>query len=329
MIPVGLPSVEWMLLVGALLGSLLIWAGWTLLLILCPKKRKSLTQGTLILYLLFSIPAVFTLYKIIQINWALRTYERENIAQFRPTLQQAQTLGQIQMPPATQLRLAVADTPESFQDAIFPFPVAVANINALRVERYIAFNIGDNSEVIGFSPKNMRVTGEGSSLQQGWLCDTHYPVEFLLNADGTIESFERCILAQAQNVDGIQVPKGTSVRASSGNAYTDGFVDADRWVLDIPAETAVKIEGLLISGPIIALDQQRKLYEVDRAELAQATQLGGVYHPAGSPIRLNPREIRKSYPADWLITAAPSQPEQQSFIYDRSGRLITTLKNAP
>lgn len=74
MIPVGLPSVEWMLLVGALLGSLLIWAGWTLLLILRPKKRKSLTRNQGILYLLFSIAAVFTLYKIIQINWALRMF---------------------------------------------------------------------------------------------------------------------------------------------------------------------------------------------------------------------------------------------------------------
>lgn len=78
------------------------------------------------------------------------------------------------------------------------------------------------------------MTGNGVTLQSGWRCDAAQPVEFDLKADGDVSAFSRCVLADGNIVDGIVLPKGTFLRASTGNVYTDGFIDSDRWVLDTP-----------------------------------------------------------------------------------------------
>ena len=110
---------------------------------------------------------------------------------------------------------------------MFPHPVRVADIDAVEIARYIAIKTNDNYETIGFTPDNMRITGNGVTTQSGWRCDATRPVEFDLRPDGSISAFSRCILANGNVVDGITLPEGTSLRASTGNVYIDGFVDSD------------------------------------------------------------------------------------------------------
>jgi hypothetical protein len=58
-------------------------------------------------------------------------------------------------------------------------------------------------------------TGHGTTMQNGWRCDSLQTVEFELKPDGGVSAFSNCTLAQGNVVDGITLPEGTSQRGLS------------------------------------------------------------------------------------------------------------------
>ncbi|MND23684.1 hypothetical protein [Agrobacterium tumefaciens] len=329
MIPVALPSVEAVLLVAFLLATTFVWAVWTLgLLIRYASGRWK--RPAILPYGLVTAIAVFTLWQIAGFCLEMRAYDRERTANYRPELLEPTRLGQIDMPEGTKLELAIANNRDAFSRAVFPHPVRVADIDAVEIARYIAIKTNDNYETVGFTPDNMRITGNGVTVQSGWRCDATRLVEFDLRADGGISAFSRCILADGNVVDGITLPDGTSLRASTGNVYIDGFVDSDRWVLDTPRDRTVHVDNFDLSDATIALDDERKLHEIKGAVLSKEAMLGIRRHAAGTHVRYNPRHFRKDYPAAWLLSpplpdADPRPVSPGSLVQGREGEVLTTL----
>lgn len=304
MIPVGLPSLPFVLLVVFLLGTTLLWLVWTASLVFTPAGQRLEGLARKAAYALISCIALFTLYKIVDLKLQMAAYHAEMTAKFAPTLETAQRLGQLEMPAQTRLSLAIENTPESFNQALFPEPVAIAGISARQVERYIAIQTDENHQTQGFQPKTMRVIGDGVAVQQGWLCDAAEPIEFDLHEDGSIASFSRCVLAAGNRVDGIDLPKVSSVWQSQGLTYTDGFVDKDRWVIDTPSGQVVEAGGVSLIAPVIMLTGDRTLHAISRAVLAQEAVLDHQQYPAGAAVEWNPRSHR----GQWLVGPSPQQP---------------------
>lgn len=305
MIPVALPSLSFVLLVVFLLGTTLLWLIWTLSLLIQPTRPRLPSRLSKILYTLIAGMSLWTLYQLIDFKWQMDAYTAQMQAEFAPTLQVATRLGGITMPAKTQLALAIANTPESFQKAQFPVPVDIVGISATHIERYLDIQTDDQYQTSGFQPQSMRVTGQGITVQQGWRCDASEPVEFDLEPDGRISAFKRCILAPGNRAADVELPKGTAVWRTEGTTYADGFIDADHWSLDTPMDQVVKITGLSLQSPFISLTEERQLHEVRRATLAQATQLGHLPYPAGTQVRFNARSQRALQPLQWDIKASP------------------------
>lgn len=331
MIPVALPSVEFLVIVGLLFLTTLVWFVWTVWLLFFRKSQKPWANHWFALYGLTTFPALFTLYHVVTFSLEMRTLDREHEKNFAPTLTSSERIGQIDMPEGTKLRLAAAQKLESFGRATFPHPVEIAGINALAVDRYIAVKYDDSYNVTGFAPDNMRIVGEGTSEQQGWTCKATTPVEFDVNDDGSVKAFKRCVLAAGNAADGISLPSGTEVWTSTGNVYTDGFTDTDRWVMDIPRDKTVLLDGLELTGPRIMLDDHKKLYEVSSGSLAKDTSFGADTYPAGTLVRFNPRHIRDSHPNAWLLTPKEGVEDDaillppDGTVLDRTGKVLATL----
>ncbi|MCM2458386.1 hypothetical protein HGO37_23610 [Rhizobium sp. CG4] len=331
MIPVALPSVEFLVIVGLLFLTTLVWFVWTVWLLFFRKSQKPWANHWFALYGLTTFPALFTLYHVVTFSLEMRTLDRERENNFAPTLTSSERIGQIDMPEGTKLRLAAAQKLESFGRATFPHPVEIAGINALAVDRYITIKYDDSYNVTGFAPDNMQVVGEGTSEQQGWTCKAATPVEFDVNEDGSVKAFKRCVLAAGNAADGISLPSGTEVWTSTGNVYTDGFTDTDRWVMDIPRDKTVLVDGLEIASPRILLDDRKQLYEVSSGSLAKDTSFGANTYPAGTLVRFNPRQIRDSYPNAWLLTPKEGVEDDaillppDGTVLDRAGKVLATL----
>lgn len=334
MIPVSLPSVEFVVLVFTLLAITIIWIVWTLFLCcrwLLSLRNPQLIKGkwrmiTVLTYLVVMTVALFTIGTFFnfkrQTDEYLSTYNR----QYRPVLDAPQRLGGIDMPAGTKLELAVADQKEAFRVATFPSPVLVAGVNALKVERYLytAAEKQDGSTL--FEPQTMYVSGLDTATQNGWHCDATHPLEFTLKSDGSDLTFSSCTLAEGNHIEGAQVPMGSEVSFSTGTVYVDGFFDNDRWILNLPEEAVIEIDGLPLKGPVVRLDDQLKIYQVDRAKLAHDTVFGGINYESGVTVRFNSRVLRPTYSQSWLIQVSQQQilsSNEKHRVHDRSGTFLT------
>jgi len=329
MIPVALPSVELLLYLAFFFAATVFWFGWTIRLVVRYSTGRW-RRPVLLPYVLITACALFTLWQCAAFYLQMRSSERQREASYRPELVEPMRLGPIDMPKGTKLELAVADQPGSFKRAVFPSPVRMLDIDAIEVARYIAIQTNEKYETVGFTPQNMRITGHGTTMQNGWRCDALQPVEFELKPDGGVSAFSSCTLADGNVVDGITFPEGTSLRASTGNVYTDGFVDSDRWVLDTPEGVPVRIDSFELADASIALDAERKLYEVKSAVLSSGATLAERRYLAASAIRFNPRHVREDYADAWLITPPPgadgSQPvAPKTIVQRRDGKVLATL----
>ena len=156
MIPVALPSVEMLLVLAFCLAATFFWFVWTLWLAV-RYARGRWCRPALLPYSLVTPFALFTLWQFADFYLQVWTYEGERAASYRPELPEPMRLGQIDMPKGTKLELAVADQKESFNRAVFPNPVRIADIDAVEVSRYVAMKTNGNYEIVGFSAENMRI----------------------------------------------------------------------------------------------------------------------------------------------------------------------------
>lgn len=321
MIPVGLPSVEFLLAVLALLLTTVVWVGWSVCLLLSRNGIRGLRGTRLAVYLAVALVSLFTLFKIAELMLALSASEREQALHYRPTLATTQKIEGIEMPAGTRLTLSVAAQLSSFTSARFPAAIPLLGVNTLHLERYVRIEHDEEFNPISTLALNQRLTGEGNSPQRDWICDASHPIVFELE-DGQLNRFERCTLASGNRLEGIALATGTEVRASEGNTYTDGFIDLDRWVLDVPQSQTITLDSVPLRSPVISLDSQRQIYEVSRAELSQPVLFGDIEHAAGTLAHLNPRSLRKRYPNAWLFTAA----DGFTLIQSRSGKILESTK---
>ena len=95
-------------------------------------------------------------------------------------------------------------------------------------------------------------------------------------------------MAEGNRIESAEVPAGSEVRSSTGTVYIDGFIDDDRWLKDLAKETVIEIDGLTLSGPVLKLDDQLNIYQVDRAFLKHDVIFGGASHAAGESVSYNP-----------------------------------------
>jgi len=190
----------------------------------------------------------------------MSAYELEQRTLFHPTLTQTHTIAGIQMPAGTVLKLGVPLDYESFYEANFPHPIDIQGVQTTAMARYISYQTDENYKTAGYTPQNMRLTGIGTATQSGWLCDAAFAITLTTLANGNIRDFQSCTLANGNIVDGIHLPSGAEVIATTGTTYTDGRIDQDRWLIHLPSDTNTNIHQRIQRGGAIYLDGNRKLY---------------------------------------------------------------------
>lgn len=161
----------------------------------------------------------------------------EHKAEFRPVLSEDRIIGGINMPAGTELELNEANDLETFRTAKFPQPVRFIGMDALIVNRYYHRGSAAKHRVLNYTPRNIWLSGIGESLQNGWNCDATYSITFETNDDGSIKTFERCVAATGNMIEGSPLPPGSKIRVSDGTLWSDGTFDPDRWNIALPDTT--------------------------------------------------------------------------------------------
>lgn len=261
MIPIGLPSLEFVLIRLAYLAAMLIWLAWLLRLGFSQKARQRLRSWRGPLFLILSAIVAYATWSIYDFNRHLTAYRAEQQALYHPVLAAGQNLGGIDMPAGTALRLALAAQPASFDRAAFAQPVTISGVDALRAERYIAVQTDADYKTSGFSAVNLRLTGMGESRQSGWICDATLPVVFLTHPDGRIDRFESCTAATGNLIDGHPLPRGAEIIASQGRVFLNGTIGADRWQIHLPTDARLTLQGTSQTGGALFLDADRNVID--------------------------------------------------------------------
>ncbi|OZI37606.1 hypothetical protein CAL29_04180 [Bordetella genomosp. 10] len=354
MIPVPLPSASFFFLMAASFCALAGLACWLGLLAVGKPVRRAFRASpvkhgvSLAVVLLLSGPALAYLY----FTWEIeREFAREEAAR-RMTLAQAARVGAIDMPAGTRLTLRRAGAPETFTLAEFPRPVAVGGVQATRVARELTDEYDETSHDIAASyPTSLAATGAGVQAVDGWRCDASRGVTFDTARDGASTRMAHCVLADGNAVamprgrdrsssrhgDGageaampaaddrpaddrpIALPAGTELRATDGNRYVDGFTDADRWEIEAPAGTVLRVAGLAVLDALIRLDGERRYFELSRGTLPCDLALGEMRYAAGARIRSAPRNWRDTHPDAWVFSPWDGIPARREGHADVGG----------
>lgn len=260
MIPIGLPSIEFVLICLALLLATATWLGWTLGLAISQALRQRLRGRWVFVYLIFAGVSLFTLWKIYDIRQNFTAYRAEQQFLFHPTLTEPQRLGAIDMPAGTQLVLSLPRQYDAFSMATFPYPIDIRGVQSLQAERYLNIQTDENYQTKGHTPENIRLRGLGHSPQEGWICDASQTITFSTHADGSVNHFESCTLAAGNQTDSIDLPAGAELIRTTGTTYLNGDIDIDRWLIHLPANVDTHINGKTQTGGTLFLDDARKLH---------------------------------------------------------------------
>ncbi|WP_143220544.1 MULTISPECIES: hypothetical protein [unclassified Achromobacter] len=300
-------------------------------------RAAPIKQGVgLLLVVLLSFPSASFLYAM----WSIDQDNAREAAARRMTLAQAARIGPVDMPAGTRLTLSVAGKPETFTQAEFAYPVLIGGVLATRVKREITDEYDQESYDISVSyPTTMAVTGAGVQQVDGWRCDAARGVTFDTARDGTLVRMAHCVLAQGNTVAmpvrggkdpaargvgatdlalppghvaaDIALPAGSDLRASSGNRYVDGFTDADRWEVEPPQGTVLRIAGLALLDPLIRLDGERRYFELPSGRLPCDLVLGEMHYTAGTRVRSAPRSWRDKHPDAWVFSPWSGTPARR------------------
>ena len=261
MIPVALPSSEFVLILLAALVATLVWMVWALRLTFDKQARSRLRGWRGPLFLLLAGIAVYVMFSAYALRRDFNAFAAEQQEIYHPILEHAQTLGRIAMPSGTKLRLAVPRQPAAFDRAEFPHPLLVGGVNALLAERYLRIHTDESYQTTGFTPQNLRLTGVGESQQAGWRCDATSVIVFETHPDGTIKAFQSCRAGAGNLIEGQPLPKAAEIVATEGRLYLDGRRGLDRWIIYVPQDASMQIDGVDQKGGALLLDADRKVIE--------------------------------------------------------------------
>lgn len=262
MIPIGLPSYEFIFVRLAFFAATMIWIVWTLRLVFNYKARSRLRATRAAVFALLSVISVYSLWSVYALRRDFIAYKAEQTAKYHPVLSENRRLGGIDMPTGTALTLGIALQPEAFNRAEFPHPVMIGGIETLSVERYLRIETDENYHTTGFTSENIRLTGIGTSKQEGWICDSTAVVVFETHTDGSIKDFQSCTAAAGNSIDNIPLPAGSQITTIDGRKYLDGRYSPDRWLIHIPTDSNFLISGTDLKGGSMFLDVNRAIVEL-------------------------------------------------------------------
>ena len=326
------------------LAGLVCWLG---ILAVSKRSRAALRaapikQGVgLLLVLLLGAPSMAFLYAM----WSIDQQSAREAAARQMSLTQAARIGAIDMPAGTRLTLRRVGEPETFTQAEFPQAVAVGGVQATRVTRELTDEYDSKTYAIAATyATSLAATGAGTQSVDGWRCDATRGVTFDTARDGTLVRMAHCMLAHgntvgmpgsgardlassssrnaaadpgkasdssaasAPNAADLALPPGSNLRATSGNRYVDGFTDADRWEVEPPEGTVLRIAGLALLDPLLRLDGERRYFELPRGALPCDLVLGEMHYTAGTRVRSAPRNWRNEHPDAWVFSPWNGQP---------------------
>lgn len=259
MIPIGLPSYEFLLVHLAYFAVTLIWVVWASRLVFGESAKGRLRTWRGPIFFLLGGITFYSTWSVYDLNKKLNAHVAQHQANYLPVLQGWQRLGGFDMPPGTKLRLAVARELGSFQRAEFPYPISVGGVDAVLAERYLSIHTDDAYQITGYTPQNLRLTGMGTSAQAGWLCDASVVIVLDTHPDGAPKAFQSCSAASGNLIEGKALPIGAEIIASEGSLFLDGRRGLDRWIIHLPKEGALQLkEGEQIGGTIL-LDGDRRV----------------------------------------------------------------------
>lgn len=257
MIPIGLPSFEFVFIRLAYLVATLVWIIWALRLALGRNFRDRLRAWRGPVFLLLTGVALYSIWSVYDFYRHMTAYAAERAINYHPVLGRARRLGAIDMPAGTTLSLAVAGQAEAFYQAEFPHPIAISGVQTLLAERYLAMHTDDSYRTSGFTPQNLRLTGLGDTRQAGWICDATKTVVFDTDPDGAVKAFQSCSAASGNLIQGQAVPEAAEIIVSEGRLYLDGRRGPDRWIVHLPQESRFQSDGVTQTGGTLLLDADR------------------------------------------------------------------------
>lgn len=305
MIPVALPSM--LLLVLLLLSFLatVFLAGWGVMLALSKSARRAFhrrLKTSLFVLMLSMVLASFFALMLWGSHEVTHEVDRQQAAR-HITLTQPARLGTIDMPAGTKLMLDIAGNIESFSHAEFPHPVTAYDVEATTLSRDISVDYDDKTFATkGSHATSVAVKGVGRQKVLGWWCDAAESIQFDVQPDGDLKSFDHCLLADGNQVGDIAVPKGATLRLNGGTVYGDGFRDDDYWRIQWADGQVLHLFQLPLKQPALMLDRQRRLLGFDEASLACETSLGPMTYPAGTLVQSARRGLRDKYPGTWIFS---------------------------
>jgi len=343
MIPIALPSAGFYLFVslGFLAGLVLL--GWAVVMVASAGARRTVRKYWKTSSLLLVVLAVpFAFYAWVQaVVWQVERESDRAEAARNVTLQAATTVGGVAMPAGTRLKLQDEGLLETYLEAEFPQPVAMYGVLASSARRYLNTDYDSETYALrGRYPRNVIVRGAGSQTVLGWQCDATQDIEFEVARDGAMTALDKCVLGPGNRAETLDLAPGSIVYGSGGTVYTDGSRDPDRWRIEVKNPVAVRIFGLPLSEPRLYLDEARRLLRVSDAELACATQFGGVSYAAGTQVKSARRgrgDEREPYPGVLVLSPWDGQvarrdgqadvPEGMSVMQTLAGEVVGVVKN--
>lgn len=314
MIPIALPSASfYLLLTVSFFAGILLCGGLLALAVSAGMRRAARRHWKKSAVLFVLLAVLFSYYAWFQaIVWQVeRESERQEAAR-NVTLAQPTTVGGIEMPTGTRLKLQDEGQLETYLEAEFPQPVSVYGIQATQVRRFLGTDYDpDTYALIARYPRTVILRGVGEQVVQGWQCDATRDIEFDATRDGAMKALDQCQLGRGNHVGDMEIAPGSILYGSEGTVYVDGFKDPDRWRIDVKDPVAVKAFGLMLSNPRIYLDADRRLLRVSDTELACGVQWGDFHHAAGTQVKTVRRAEgtgREPFPGVIVFSPRSGQP---------------------
>ncbi len=333
------------------LAGLACWLGMLAVSKRCRAAMRAapIKHGVgLLLVALLSAPSLAFLYAI----WRVDQQSARAAAARQMSLTQAARIGAIDMPAGTRLTLRRTGEPETFTLAEFPQAVAVGGVQATRVTRELTDEYDSKTYALAATyATSLAATAAGTQSVDGWRCDASRGVTFDTARDGALVRMAHCVLAPGNtvvtparsadadiNAAALALPMGSDLRASDGNRYVDGFTDADRWEVEPPEGTVLRIAGLALQDPLLRLDEKRRYFELPTGTLPCDLVLGEMHYTAGTRVRSAPRNWRNEHPDAWVFSPWNGQPAHrdghadvsvtQSVVQAPDGKVLAVVDSA-
>ncbi len=312
MIPVFVPSANFFLLLGLgfwALVALLIWSG--LLVFVKGARatfRRHLKKSVLLLILLALPAAFFCLVRYTVWNIEREAEVDEQARHF--TLSQTQQVGGIALPAGTRIATRRPHDPALFEEAVFPAPTALWEIQATGLRRFLRFDTQKETYV----PEEAHVNLATDQRVHDWLCSKAQPAEFHWPERGEASpsssaqpppDFQACQLAEGNRIGPWPVPAGARVQASPSSSKDNN----ERWMVRIEPDHAAPMPwlGMSLRSAMIYLDARRAPLRVSDGELAADWTLGPLSHRAGERVGTAPEPWRSQFPGALMFSPAQGQ----------------------